>query len=300
MKKRLFFNISMTLFVLQGCATNEHSSLDMQQPAKLLNTTAVYSDLVSLPPPLGKIPVSVYNFRDLTGQYKQQPAVSSFSTAVTQGSTSILLQALKESNWFIPVEREGLNNLLTERKIIRAAIKNNPSDKRKDLPPLQFANIMIEGGITGYDTNIVSGGSGIKYFGVGGSRQYRSDQMTVHLRAIDVNSGRILNTISTSKTIYSKEVRKGLYQFVSYKRLLEIESGYTTNEPGMICVTEAIEKAVTGLIIEGILDNHWALANKDDLNSVTIKNYLAEKNNRISSSLLFNDPPDPEEDLYYP
>ena len=78
-----------------------------KQSAVTLEPTDVFSDLKSLPKPAGSIPVSVYSFRDQTGQYKPQTNVSSFSTAVTQGANSILVQALHESDWFTPVEREG-------------------------------------------------------------------------------------------------------------------------------------------------------------------------------------------------
>jgi curli production assembly/transport component CsgG len=36
----------------------------------------------------------------------------------------MLVTALKDSHWFIPLERQGLQNLLNERKIIRAAQEN--------------------------------------------------------------------------------------------------------------------------------------------------------------------------------
>ncbi|MCK5604147.1 curli production assembly/transport protein CsgG [Candidatus Pacearchaeota archaeon] len=248
--------------------------------ARLTKTSSAFEDLKGLPKPSGKILVSVYNFRDQSGQYKQLPSVSSFSTAVTQGSTSILLQALKESGWFTPVEREGLQNLLTERKIIRAALKNQGQENTFILQPLKFSNILLEGGITGYDSNMQTGGYGAKYFGIGGNEQYRVDQVTVHLRAIDVRSGQILNSVSTTKTILSTEIRTGVYNFVSFKRLLELEEGITTNEPGVLCVTEAIEKSVLSLIIEGILDKHWALQSPSDINADVIKTYLKEKNNR--------------------
>ena len=75
--------------------------------------------MLNLPEPKGKVAVAVYGFRDQTGQYKPSPD-SSFSTAVTQGASSILVRALKLSGWFTPVERENLQNLLTERKIVRA------------------------------------------------------------------------------------------------------------------------------------------------------------------------------------
>ncbi len=37
----------------------------------------------------------------------------------------MLVTALKDSRWFIPLERQGLQNLLNERKIIRAAQENS-------------------------------------------------------------------------------------------------------------------------------------------------------------------------------
>jgi curli production assembly/transport component CsgG len=36
----------------------------------------------------------------------------------------MLVTALKDSRWFVPLERQGLQNLLNERKIIRAAQEN--------------------------------------------------------------------------------------------------------------------------------------------------------------------------------
>jgi curli production assembly/transport component CsgG len=49
---------------------------------------------------------------------------SNFSTAVTQGATSILIKALEDSKWFVPIERENIGNLLQERNLIRSQDKN--------------------------------------------------------------------------------------------------------------------------------------------------------------------------------
>lgn len=266
----------ISIISLTGCAGIPREA--STSPATLRYTTPVYKDLVSLPPPKGKIIVAVYNFRDQTGQYKPLPNVTSFSTAVTQGATSMMIQALNDSGWFIPVEREGFSNLLNERKIIRAAI----GDKEKpSLPPLMYARILLEGGIIAYETNLVTGGFGARYFGLGGSTEYRIDQVTLYLRAVDAETGRILKSVSTTKSILSVGVGFGLYRFVRFKRLLEVETGLTTNEPPQMCVLEAIEKAVLSLIIEGILDNIWALKDPDDIKSPVIQNYLKEKKERM-------------------
>ncbi len=270
-----------TALLLQACST-PHYREELSQPlaAQLTRTTSSHALLTALPLTAGKIPVSVYNFRDQTGQYKNLSNVSSFSTAVTQGSTSILLQALQDSGWFIPMEREGLQNLLTERKIIRASLKNSGNGEAQGIPPLTFATILLEGGITGYDSNIQTGGLGAKYFGIGTDSKYRVDQVTVHLRAIDIMTGRILSTVTTTKSVLSREVRAGVYQFVSFKRLLEAEGGTTTNEPSVLCVTSAIEKAVASLILEGIINKHWQAREPDIMTNPVVKRYIEEKANR--------------------
>jgi curli production assembly/transport component CsgG len=244
-------------------------------PPRVTRISHTYRSLTTLPEPKGKIRVSVYAFRDQTGQYKPLPNVSSFSTAVTQGSVNMLLQALKDSRWFVPVERDGLQNLLTERKIIAAAMRNG-GDKEPDLPALESASILLEGGITAYDTNTLTGGFGAKYWGLGGSVQYRQDQVTVHLRAVDVNTGRILKSVSTTKTIFSHEMDAGIFRYLSFKRLLEVEAGYSMNEPGSMCVAAAVEKAVIALVVEGVWDDLWMLKNPEDVNHPVFKEYEEE------------------------
>ena len=275
------FSFIASFLLLQACSTAQYNeAIEYPLSAQLTRTTSSHNDLINLPTPSGKIPVSVYGFRDQTGQYKQQTGVSSFSTAVTQGATSILIQALKDSKWFVPMEREGLQNLLTERKIIRSTLKNNNNNPQQDISPLKFSNILLEGGITGYDSNIQTGGLGIKYFGIGADTKYRVDQVTVHIRAIDTLTGEILSTLSATKSVLSREIHSGVFRFVSFKRLFEAESGLTTNEPAVLCVTGAIEKAVTGLIIEGILNNHWSTNNAAFNEHESVKSYLKQKKDR--------------------
>jgi curli production assembly/transport component CsgG len=243
-------------------------------PAQLTPTSASYSDLVNLPRPKGAVLASVYGFRDQTGQYKRQPN-SNFSTAVTQGAASMLVKALQDSGWFIPVEREGLQDLLTERKIIRAALKQQNSDAQ--LPPLLSSSVLLEGGIVAYDTNVLTGGAGVRYFGIGANDLYRMDQATVSLRAVDIRTGRVLASVFTTKTIFSYEIDASVHRFVSFSRLLEAEAGFTRNEPAQLCVLDAIEAAVVHLIVRGIRDNSWQLANFKDIESPVIQAYLDEQ-----------------------
>jgi len=256
MKKLLILTLAI---VFSGCSALSHLIPPDQELAVKVTASESFKELKALPKPKGKIPVAVYSFRDQTGQYKPQANVSSFSTAVTQGATSILMQALSDSDWFLPVEREGLQNILTERKIIRAAMQNEAKDgqKAKELPPLTTSKILIEGGIISYDSNVKTGGFGAEYFGIGTSELYREDLISVYMRAIDVRSGQVLVSVSTSKKVLSKEVRAGFFRYVSFKRLAEAEGGYTTNEPMHLCVTQTIEKAITELIRKGLDKKIW-------------------------------------------
>ena len=239
-------------FVLCGCESITNTLPPNASAADIIKESKTLSEVKSLPPPMGQIPVSVYAFRDQTGQYKPSSGASSFSTAVTQGATSILVQTLSETSWFLPVEREGLQNILTERKIIRADENNGG-----DLPPLTTARIIIEGGVISYDTNIRTGGAGVEYFGVGASELFREDLISIYMRAVDVRTGQVLISVSTSKKVLSQEVRAVLFRYVSLKRLLEAETGYTTNEPMFECVKQGIEKAVTELVLRGMDKGVW-------------------------------------------
>jgi curli production assembly/transport component CsgG len=258
-----------------GCSTTRVSSRAEAQ-ARLAPATAVTRDLFQLPPPKGQIVVAVYGFRDQSGQYKPAPD-SSFSTAVTQGAGSILVKALQDSGWFIPVERENLQDLLTERKIVRAL--ESPQDKNglpPQIPQLLPASIIIEGGITAYDSNVRTGGAGAGFLGISMSTQYRVDQVTISLRSVDIRTGRILTSVSTTKSIYSYEVRPSVFKFVNFKDLAQFEAGMTRNEPAELCVREAIESAVVFLVVRGLKEQHWELREAKDWDSPLIKAYVKD------------------------
>ncbi|WP_158775178.1 CsgG/HfaB family protein [Cobetia sp. L2A1] len=257
---------------LSGCAPMVANTDGLAGvPSTLMPRTSTYNDLISLPKPAGRIPVAIYDFRDQTGQYRPAPA-STFSTAVTQGGAAMLSAALADSGWFIPLERVGLQNLLTERKIIRANLER--TGRSNDLEALQAANLLFEGGIIAFDSNVRTGGSGAEYFGIGASGQYQVDQVTINLRAVDITTGQVIANVNTSKTIFSRELRAGVYRFIDFKRLLEVESGYTNNEPVQLAVMSAIESAVIHLIAQGVDRQLWALAEPTEMQDSELMDYL--------------------------
>ncbi len=250
MKKIITF---LGVLFLSACSLIPKPDLNVTE-AQLNPVSETMRELQAKSGPKYPIPVAVYSFRDQTGQYKPQQNVSSFSTAVTQGATSMLIQTLLESKWFTPVEREGLQNLLTERKITK---KQPVKTKESEVPQLTNARLLLEGGIISYETNISTGGAGVEYYGIGASELYREDQVTIYLRAVDVHTGKVMMSVSTTKRVFSQEMRAGLIRFTSLNRLAEAEVGFTTNEPVQFCVLQAIELAVAEIIDKGIKMGYW-------------------------------------------
>jgi curli production assembly/transport component CsgG len=278
------------LFCLTGCMTlfNQPTGI---KPARLGEFSSIHQSLSMLPEPEEKIVAAVYKFRDQTGQYKATEMGTSWSTAITQGATTMLLQSLEESGWFITIEREGLSNLLNERRIIRSSREQYLDEEEKGstvLPPLLFGGVMLEGGIISFESNVFTGGTGLRYFGAGASGEYREDKVTVYLRAVSTSNGRILKTVHTSKTILSQKVSMGLFRFVSLQRLMEAEMGYTFNEPSSIALQEALDKAVQSLIIEGILSGLWQVKDTADMQHQAISNYQREKESNLTLDYLGN------------
>ncbi|WP_289045842.1 CsgG/HfaB family protein [uncultured Olleya sp.] len=259
-----------------------------QGRARIGETTPVTEKLKQFPSPQTPVVVGVYNFKDQTGQYKAVENGSTFSTAVSQGGTTMLTKALEDTKWFTVIERENLGNLLNERNIIRTTreeYRKNKNPNEPNLSPLLYAGVLLEGGVISYDTNIITGGAGARYFGIGTSTQYRQDRITVYLRAVSTTSGKVLKTVYISKTILSQAVSANLFKYVNYQRLLEAEVGFTKNEPVQLAMKEAIEKAVEALIIEGIKDEIWLPRLSEEGTTKLIATYEAEKDEAITTEL---------------
>lgn len=252
---------------LAGCMTVGQSGRDLLPEQTSLayfpKKTQTQNLLNQLPPPQRQVAIAVYGFTDQTGQFKPTNGGQTLSRAVTQGASSMLVKALQETgnrNWFTVVERERLDNLLKERQIIGEMRKRYLGEEQVDpnaLPALLFAGVLLEGGIVGYDTNTVTGGAGAAFLGIGARTEYRQDTVTVYLRAVSVRTGEVLTNVSASKTIASQALGASAYRFVAFKELLEAEWGITANEPDQVALQQAIEKAVYGLVLEGVELDLW-------------------------------------------
>ena len=259
MKKLLLL---LLVVLLSGCAT----SRVLTGPDKpVVSKNLMQKEFDVLPPPTSKkVVVAVYSFADKTGQRKPSANIAQLSTAVTQGADAFLIKALQDvgrGQWFDVVERVGLDSLTKERQLIRQMREAYEGDKAKPLSPMMFAGIILEGGIVGYDSSTRSGGSAMRMLGIGPQTQYSEDIVTISLRAISVNTGKVLVSVTVQKTVYSAADSLAILKFVKNgTQAFEFETGLTINEPGTLAVKAAVEAAVVELIKEGDKKGVWEFA----------------------------------------
>jgi len=220
------------------------------------------SNLRELPPLDGPaMTIGVYSFTDKTGQRKPADNMASLSSAVTQGAEVWVIDALLEAGggeWFEVVERTGMDNVIKERQLIRSTRENYEQGIDRNLAPMKFAGLILEGGIVGYDSNITTGGAGARYMNIGTSAEYRVDTVTVAMRIVSVSTGRVLMSVATQKTIASYRQSADAFQFLDMgTKALELEAGYSANEPTNYAVRAVIEAAVVELVYEGVRKGLW-------------------------------------------
>ena len=255
---------------MTGCAAT-YTKKDWTPPVK---AESPYQSVLETVPAIDgpKITIAIYSFLDKTGQRKPNDSFSQLSSAVTQGAEVWVINALKEvggGTWFTVIERVGLDNLVKERQLIRSTrdvYENDPTA----LKPLLFAGLILEGGVVGYDSNMESGGVGARYFGIGSSTSYRTDQVTVAMRLISTQTGEVLLTVATEKKIASYSSGGDVFRFLDVgTKALEIEVGAAVNEPTNYAVRTAIEAAIVELIKKGEEEKLWKFK-REELESMLI------------------------------
>ena len=82
------------------------------------------------------------------------------------------------------------------------------------------------------------------------------------MRLVSVQSGQVLLSVTTTKTIYSVGIAANINKFVAVDKLLQAETGFTQNEPTQFAVREAIELAVYSLVVEGADQGLWHFKNR--------------------------------------
>jgi len=243
--------------LLSGCATIASQAPKVSQIA--------YKPMMEVPVPeleQGQIVLAVYQFVDLTGQQKPNTNFGEISKAVTQGSANLLIKALKDvggGKWFRVVERESLQSLLQERKLIRTTRQMTQGENAQPLGPMLYAGAYITGGIVGYDSNTISGGAGHRFLGIGARIEYRHDTVTVMLRLVNVVTGEVELAIMTEKTIMSVSTGVDAFKYLDLDtKLIETEIGVALNEPVTYAIRKTIEGAVVEMIKAGEVKGLWS------------------------------------------
>ena len=254
--------VLLASLALSGCASVVNIP-EPQAPVLVKNENTEFNNLPA--PAAGRLVAAVYGFTDKTGQRKPSDKMANISTAVTQGAEVWLIKALQEvgnGQWFQVVERVGLDNLTKERQIIRQARESVGDDRQ--LKPMLFAGVIVEGGIIGYDSNVLTGGAGARYLGIGPSTQYRQDVVTVTMRMTSTQTGEVLLSVSVTKTIISSGSSMTVFKFFDMgTESFEAEAGHTINEPVNYAVRVAIEQSVVELIKEGEKRNLWKFKDEE-------------------------------------
>ena len=231
----------------------------IEDPKQVILPT--FEKLMNLPPAESMPIVAVYSFTDQTGARKRRDGIADFSSAVTQGAATLLIDALKAAGngtWFRVVERVGIDHLVRERQIVKSTRED--FEETRILNPLLFAGMILEGGIIGYDSNIETGGRGARTLGIGGQTQYRRDIVVISLRAVSTLTGEILLNVQTSKTVLSTALGYDVFKFIDIDtQLIEIEDGITQNESNTYSVRACIEAAVLALIEQGDERKYWKI-----------------------------------------
>jgi len=246
---------------LAGCSTvRPMGSVEMKDAPVVSGTMT--KEINTLPAPEGPpISVAIYGFKDLTGQRKPSQTLSLFSTAVTQGAEAYLIKTMQEAGnrqWFTVVERVGLDNLLKERQMIKQTREIYEGANAKMLPPLTMAGVIVEGGIIDYNSNTLTGGSGIAIFGIGAQTQYTQDIVVISLRLVSVQTGEVLTTVTIEKNLLStSDGMTGMKFFNNYTQSFEIDSSQTFNEPGNYALRSAIESGIVELVKKGERQGLW-------------------------------------------
>tara|TARA_R100000742_G_C4269298_1_gene87781 strand:- start:676 stop:1452 length:777 start_codon:yes stop_codon:yes gene_type:complete len=218
-------------------------------------------ELLNLKPAKRKPVVAVYpnSFKDMTGQRRSNSQFALFSTAITQAPEAFLIRALKHAangEFFQVAERVGLDSLTKERQLIRST--RETFDEESVVKPLLLAGLLMQGAVLAIDTNVKTGGLGARYLGIGSSKEYREDLLTLSLRLVSVSTGEVLIEVLVSKSVLSVGVSQDLFRFISNgTKLVEIEGGANENESVSIALQQAIEEGVLNIIQIGLNRGYW-------------------------------------------
>ena len=151
-------------------------------------------------------------------QLKKTIAVSKFENstdtagqaAIGTGMADQLADALIQSDKFVVIERQGLEDIIAEQDIAasgRAAVSET-SQTGKLIP----AQILIKGVVTEFEAEAQKGGTGISISGISLGSNKATAHVAVILRIVDSTSGEVLDSVRVEGDAKAKGMKIGVAQ----------------------------------------------------------------------------------------
>ena len=136
----------------------------------------------------------------------------------------------------------------------KVRVKNNAA------PAMAAAEYVIEGGIIGYDSDVYTGGGGVRFLNIGGFGEVRKDAVTVNLRFVSVKTGDVVISSTVTKGVLSQKLQGSGFGYVSLDRMLEAEVGVGHNEPVFHALNLAVQAALLNAMDKGVKRGIWTYA----------------------------------------
>jgi curli production assembly/transport component CsgG len=255
---------------LAGCASNPVYNT-VEQPSPIVGSLSSTSmALAQLPAPPRRLTVAVYDFPDLTGQRRptQIGSVSELSTAVSQGSSSVVIEALRLTGggtWFNVLDRTRDADQVRERTILAATSPNTP------FAPLPPAEYILNGGVTAFERSVVANNTSAAFLGIGGNKSVVRNFVSVTLRLVRADTAEVIDSVTAYRSIDNNSegvasrsrLPGGIYpdsllsKYPSPSDYLEADLSRSRAEMVQIATREAIEAALYELIGNAARGGLW-------------------------------------------
>lgn len=252
-----FLLILMVSFVV-GCSVAEKTgSIQQQKPNhaeiwlndhKVLASDEIHS-------------VAVLEIRDKSGSLESPGG----SRSVSQGVTELIKHLLNKepySNFIVQHDRQNLDPLLRERSIADLYNKDAqnltnsnrlnaliaPAVDTQELSKLQPVQVLISGAVVGYDKTLRDTANGFSLNVLRSTEKTSIDELELTLFFTDVETGEVISSFSSRQKIRSATNGFGYLGYPSRDLLLEIESGWTSNDSITLALMAASEECLAYLV----------------------------------------------------
>lgn len=159
----------------------------------------------------------------------------------------------------MPPLEQALHDLTRYADTQRAGLPKPTSYDRfaqpSPLPEVAIAEYIVTGAVVAHDSDVVSGGTGLRFQNIGVLQKVQKDVITVSLRLVRVADGEIVANKMASQIVLSKKQQGDILNYVTLNQILEFESGVVTNEPRSLALNAAFRLALSEMLLE--MEGKW-------------------------------------------